>query len=42
METLFLGTPYQKGYPMTLSSAVHFSTGRFQMIAITDFTGPIF
>jgi hypothetical protein len=27
---------------MTLSSAVHFSTGRFQMIAITDFTGPIF
>jgi hypothetical protein len=33
---------YQTGYPATLSSAVHFSTGRFQMIAITVFTGPIF
>jgi hypothetical protein len=42
MPTLFMGADgyhsfwvplYQKGYPVTLSSAVHFSTGRFQMIA---------
>lgn len=33
---------HQKGYPVTLSSAVHFSTGRFQMIAISDFKRPTF
>jgi hypothetical protein len=42
METLFLGTLPSEGLPGNVSSAANqFSTGRFQMIAITVFMLPI-